>query len=267
MKATVQIEIASAGDHSFLRQVFMQPPFKILDITEDKKNNPLHLMLMSSSPGIMDGDEYEIAINIAENAALQLHTQGYQRLFQMKTCATQQLDVRLQAGAFFCFLPHPTVPHYMSSFTGRNNFYLSSHCRFVFGEVLTCGRKLNEEAFVFSKYHSITTLFLNDRLVVKENLLLMPKLIDVHALGQLEGFTHQASLLIVQAEIETTVLQKAISHELTLENNIAFGISSLQIEGIIVRMLGQGAEQLYNCMQRINNMLTTHTQKPAGYAS
>ena len=54
------------------------------NITEDKTGATLQLMLMSSSPGILDGDEYKIKIELEENCSLQLHTQSYQRLFNMK---------------------------------------------------------------------------------------------------------------------------------------------------------------------------------------
>ncbi len=267
MKATVQIEIGSIANRSVLEKLFAQTPFKVLDITEDKRNNPLHLMLMSSSPGIMDGDVYDLNIKLAKGASLQLHTQAYQRIFQMKSTAAQSLEITLQEGASFCFLPHPTVPHHLSSFTNRNHFYLGNNCRFVYGEILTCGRKLNGEAFRFTKYHSITNLFLNNKLVVKENLLVMPKEIDVNAMGQLEGFTHQASFIFLQSEINTSVLREGIASMLALEQNLEFGISTLPINGLIIRMLGQGAEQLFDCMQRINNMLPAHIVKSATYAS
>ncbi len=258
MKATVEIEVGAIEKYSFLKKLFAQPPLKVMDITEAKRNNPLHLMLMSSSPGIMDGDQYGIRIDLKANAALQLHTQSYQRLFQMKSSASQTLTVRMQDGAAFCYLPHPTVPHHLSDFTTTNDFYLGDNCRLLYGEVLTCGRKLNGEAFAFSKYHSVTNIFINGRLVVKENLLLIPHSIDVNAIGQLEGFTHQASLLFLQQGINIPGVAESLAKILESEKNMEFGISALAVDGMIVRMLGQGAEQLYSCLQRINSILPHH---------
>ncbi len=226
-----------------------------MNITEDKNEAPLHLMLMSSSPGILDADEYDIKIEVEQNATLHLHTQAYQRLFRMKLGASQQMEVHLQDASSFCFLPHPTVPHEQAVFTSKNYFYLGNACRLVYAEIITCGRKLNNEAFLFSKYHSITQVFLNNKLVIKENLLMQPALINANTIGQLEGYTHQASMIFLLPDADIKKLQEELIELLSTEKNIDAGISLLQVNGLIIRLLGNGAEQLFNCLQRINAVL------------
>jgi urease accessory protein len=255
MKANLQITAAHNGQRTYLQQVQFTAPFKVMDITEDKAGHWLHLMLMSASPGILDGDVYDMEIAVAQNSALHLHTQAYQRIFHMQQGATQQLQVRLQIGASFCYLPHPSVPHDASIFTNRNQFYLSDHCRLVYGEVLTCGRKLNGEQFLLNKYHSLTQIFLNNQLVLQENLLVQPALLPVQAMGQMEGYTHQASMVWLQPDADIESLQAQILSLLGAENNISFGVSRTPISGLIIRLLGQGAEQLYDCLQRIHQLL------------
>lgn len=265
MNAVLHIHVAGRGGCSYLKKAFFTPPFKVANITEDKSSKQLHLMLMSSSPGILDGDEYNLKIELEQNCSLQLHTQAYQRLFQMKQGATQQLNVHAANNSSFCYLPHPSVPHEQSIFTNRNNFYLGSNCQFIFGEILTCGRKLNGEAFLFSKYHSTTQIFINNKLMIKENLLMQPSLINVHAIGQLEGYTHQASMIYLQPGVDCKILQTTITGLLSAEKNMEPGITAAPANGLLIRLLGHGAEQLYNCLQRINSILQTH--KTMQYAS
>jgi urease accessory protein len=95
MISHVHIQTAARDGITRLKQVYCTPPFKVADITEDKKGNMLHVMLMSSSPGILDGDEYHLKIDVDEHCHLQLHTQSYQRLFHMKKGAQQQMQVHL----------------------------------------------------------------------------------------------------------------------------------------------------------------------------
>ena len=261
MNAQLQLQVAYKDGRSYVKKNFFTTPFKVANITEDKTARELHLMLMSSSPGILDGDVYDIKIEVEENASLQLYTQAYQRLFHMKQGATQQLEMHLADESQCCFLPHPSVPHEQSIFCTHNNFYLGSNCRFIFGEVLTCGRKLNGEVFLFSKYQSITQVFLNNKLVIKENLLMQPSLINVHAIGQLEGFTHQASMIYLQPDIDCKKLQTAIIELLSTEKNMELGISAAPVNGLIIRLLGHGAEQLYNCLQRVAEILRLQTSE------
>ncbi len=265
MKAELQIEVADKNGCAYLKKAYCTTPFKVANITEDKTGPQLHLMLMSSSPGILDGDAYNIKIEIEKNCWLQLHTQAYQRLFNMKVGASQQLQVHLADNASFCYLPHPCVPHAQSVFISRNSFYLGKHCRFIYGEILTCGRKLHGEIFLFSKYQSITCIFINNKLVIKENLLMQPALINAEAIGQLEGYTHQASMIYLQENIDAKLLQEKLLHLLSTEINIATGISAAPVSGLIIRLMGNGAEQLYNCLQRINEILLTTTANTLQY--
>ncbi|MFT3682564.1 MAG: urease accessory protein UreD [Ferruginibacter sp.] len=256
MNAQLHIQVADRGGCSYLKQAFFTTPFKVANITEDKKSKHLQLMLMSASPGILDGDVYDLKIEVEENCSLQLHTQAYQRLFNMKQGASQQLDVHVAPGASFNFLPHPSVPHKQSSFIGRNNFYLGNNSTLLFGEVLTCGRKLNGELFKFTKYHSITQVFVSNKLVIKENLLMQPSLVDVNSIGQLEGYTHQASMIWLDEFADVKQLQEQLVEMLSAEVNIEYGVTMAPVNGLIIRLLGNGAEQLYDCLQRISKIIT-----------
>ena len=263
--AELHIQAALRNNLTFLEKAYHTTPFKIANITEDKKHNTLRLMLMSSSPGILDGDEYKIKINVANNCSLHLQTQSYQRLFNMKVGASQNMEVHLQEGASFCFIPHPSVPHESSIFTARNKIYLNNKCDLIWGEVLTCGRKLSGEVFLFSKYHNVTEIFLNNKLIIKENLLVQPSLVDVNAIGQLEGYTHQATLIYLNEKAEIKTLIKEITEFLSTPNEIAFGITAAPKNGLIIRLLGYKAEQLFDCLKTIAELhLTKNKMEYAG---
>ena len=255
MIATLHIQTAARGNCTYLKNTYFTTPFKVANITEDKSAHALHLMLMSSSPGILDGDQYQLKIELAEECSLQLHTQSYQRLFNMKQSASQTMEVFLAANSAFCFLPHPAVPHAASVFQSTNKIYLEDGCSLVFGEILTCGRKLNGEVFQFSKYHNITEVYLQDKLVIKENLLIEPATINVNAIGQLEGFTHQASLIYLHTATEIKPLCKQVNELMAEQKGIAFGISAAPVNGLIIRILGHKAEQLHNCIKAIAELL------------
>ncbi len=254
MIATLNIQTAKRGDISFLKNAYATTPFKLANITEDKRSEVLQLMIMSSSPGILDGDEYDINIELAADTNLHLHTQSYQRLFHMKVGAKQQMKVTLANNSSFCFIPHPAVPQEQSIFTSHNKIYLSNDCNLIFGEILTCGRKLNGELFLFAKYHNITEIYLHNKLIVKDNLLIQPTMVDVHAIGQLEGYTHQASLVMIQAD-DMGIVNDYIEHYLQQQLDIDFGITALQVTGLMLRIVGHKAEQLYDCLKHIANYL------------
>lgn len=259
MNAHLHIQTATRNSITYLKECYYTPPFKVANITEDKQAGPLHLMLMCSSPGVLEGDNYQAKINVAEDCQLHLHTQSYQRLFNMKTGARQSMEVYLQKGSSFIYIPHPAVPHKQSTFTTRNKIYVQDDARLIWGEGLTCGRKLNGEQFDFIKYHSITEIYRNGGLEIRENLLVQPGITDVHTIGQWEGHSHQASMIILDKPYTITQLYEPINDYLREQTELTAGISMVSNAGMIIRLLGHKAEQLYNCQHRIAALATTNT--------
>ncbi|MGB8192921.1 MAG: urease accessory protein UreD [Chitinophagaceae bacterium] len=271
LNASLHIQTTLRDDKSILKKTFCTPPFKVADITEDKRQHRLELMLMSSSPGMLDGDAYEMQIDVGENSSLQLTTQSYQRLFRMKTGVTYKMSVQLESGASFSYLPHPGVPHENSNYSARNKIYLSKNCTLLWGEIISCGRKLNGEVFRFSQYHSITEVFVNGRLSVKENLLIRPADNDVCAIGAMEGYTHQATLMYINETTSVKHLSAALNDHLVQQQGIAFGITALPVKGILIRVLGHKGEQLFDCIKSLAALIeqpaiNSTVSKPIVYA-
>ena len=100
MNSRVYIETYQRDDITYLKDSFSNRPFKIADIRENHQNPCLELMLMSSSPGLLGGDNYEIEVLIKAGGALQLKTQAYQRIFTMDAVATQTMTVQVKKGLF-----------------------------------------------------------------------------------------------------------------------------------------------------------------------
>lgn len=255
MRAELLLKAGVFNNQTHLLQCYCTTPFKVANITEDKTAHLLRLMLMSSSPGILDGDNYQLKIELGQHSSVHLQTQSYQRLFTMKGCATQQMEIRLQAHAKFCFIPQPVVPHAAANFSVINKIYLSANCRLIFGEVITCGRKLNGEVFLFTKYHSVTEVFIHNKLVVKENLLLQPAVTNLATIGQMQGFSHQASLIYLEEKAEIKLLLPLVINLLEQKKEINFGVTRLPANGLLVRILGQKAEQLFECLNAIATCL------------
>lgn len=255
IKTNLHIKVAAENGRSYLKECYCTTPLKVLNITEDKQQPTLELMMMSSSPGILDGDTYGFKIVLEENSSLRLHTQSYQRLFTMQKNAMQKMEIFFAKNSNFCFIPHPVVPHQNSDFTARNKIYLTDNCNLIFGEIITCGRKLNGEVFKFKKYRSVTEIFIKNKLVIKENLLMEPEVSAINTIGQMQGFTHQASLIYLNESVSIKPIIADLIDLLSNQDKISIGISAAPVNGLIVRILGQKAEQLFDCLKLIANFL------------
>lgn len=257
MICTLNITVEKSGERSFLKDVYVTQPFRVVPVGQHKPDRHAYLMVMSSSPGILSGDEYEFSIRVKENARLQLQSQSYQRLYNMEGSARQSMQVTMEPGSAFYYVPHPVVPHKNSTFTSCNRINMAEDCELLLSEIITCGRKHHGEQFAFNRFHNLFEVYHKNRLVFKDNILLQPGVNPLQAMGMLENYTHQGTL-VYSATSGSAVLPELIGriHELLeQEDDMLGGVSALQHKGFVVRALGHGGEQLFTLFQNIQELL------------
>lgn len=241
---------------SYLKDTFFTPPFRVANISVDKSDPALYLMIMSSSPGILDGDRYEIDITIEQNSCFQMLSQSYQRLFNMKTGAEQYINIDLEKGSIFSYVPHPVVPHEQSVFKSKSIIQLKDNCSLVLGEIITCGRKHSGEVFKFSHFQNLVEVYHNQKMILKDNILLQPQITDMNTIGQTENYTHQGTLMYVNTSgLDLEYLPNLIQEMFEDEQDIIFGASLSSENTVVMRMLGNGGEKLHDSFKRIQKYL------------
>ena len=78
-----------------------------------------------------------------------------------------------------------------------------------------------------------------------------PATINVNVIGQLEGYTHQASLIYLHPTTEVNPLTEQVKELLSKQAGIIFGVTAAPVNGLIIRILGNKAEQLHDSLKTI----------------
>lgn len=256
MDSSLVIKIEQRKGNSFLKDAYVTQPFRIVPVGQYKRDNASYLMIMSSSPGLLDNDIHDIKINMDADTTLQLQTQAYQRLYNMKAGAEQHMTLHMSPRSSFSYVPHPVVPQTEARFKSVNKVYMQEECQVLWSEIVTCGRKLSGEEFKYHSFQAKTEVYLKDRMVVKDNVLLSPKNMPVSGMGMFEGFTHQGSLLFFSDKgVSISNYIDEIHQRYSEIENIVFGVSALQGNGFMVRVLGHGAEQIFTIFKEIEETL------------
>ncbi len=272
--ANLYIKTGFKEGKSYLMDSYVSVPFRITNVGQIKEDGCLYMMLGSSSPGLLDTDNHEIDINVEENSRFQLQTQSYQRLYNMKKGSSQITKVKLAPNSAFCYVPHPVVPQENSIFRNHTIIHLEKNCELILSEIITCGRKNSEfispdreifgEIFKFTYFQNVTEICFNDLLILKDKIILEPQVVPVDTVIQLEGYTHQATFIYLNTG-NSSVAYELIAEILKImeyEENISFGVSEMAANGFVLRVLGNGGEQLFNCFQQIQNFLWERKEAP-----
>lgn len=257
MECRLDVVAGYKSGRSYMKKFYVGRPFRIVSVGQRKMDNKLYQMIMTSSPGILDGDDYVINIDLEEHAELQLQVQSYQRLYNMDEGASQHLTVKMADHTSFAYVPHPTVPYEESTYKSEVNLTLGEDSQLVYGEIITCGRKYHGEVFKLKHYHSTTQVFYKNRLVVKDNVLIQPDLIPISSIGILENYTHQGSLVFYssKADVDKKALVNLFLERAEKHHYIEVGISALEGDGFMVRALGQGGDAIHRYFIEIQDYL------------
>ncbi|AZA54443.1 urease accessory protein UreD [Chryseobacterium sp. G0201] len=257
MDSRLHIIAGHKAGKSYVKDLFVSPPFRVVSVGQRKSDNKLYQIIMSSSPGILDGDRYQLDIELEKGSALQLQSQSYQRLFNMKDEAVQQLNISMEDDTSFAYVPHPVVPHEDSNFKSKAKINIGENSQVIMGEIITCGRKHYGELFKLKKFQNLTEIYHKDKLMVKDNVLIQPDLFPIKSIGNLEEYTHQGTLIFysTKKDLDKNYLIEIIYTQIESQDEMEIGISAMEDNGFIIRALGNGGEVMYNFFLKVQEIL------------
>ncbi len=53
-------------EQTILKDIYFTSPFNLVEVRENKKNQLLEVMVMSSSPGLLNNDVYDLSIEVID---------------------------------------------------------------------------------------------------------------------------------------------------------------------------------------------------------
>lgn len=245
LKSKIKVNAEREEERTLLKNSFHSVPYKVLHYGSKFLHTHLELIIMCSSPGMMDGDELDIRIDVHERAQLKLCTQSFNKLHPMVHGARQETIVNIKNGGVFQYIPHPVTPFKGSIFKTVNEIHMDKGACLIWGDIIASGRVRSGESFQFTRLHSLTKIFVNNRLLLLDNQLLEPKSQPVQSLLFYEGYTHQATMIYVSPYGDE--LKKELDEILIGQyKEISFGFTQCADNAVMIRALGNDGVLLHD---------------------
>lgn len=253
ISSKVRVSCREEKGKTFLKDSFYDIPYKVVHYGSRRNERHLEIMLMCYSPGVMDGDLLEMEIGCHKKSEMRLFTQSYNKIHPMKFGAKQRTKVHIEEGAILQYLPHPTIPFKDAVFDSETIITIEKGGHLIWSEITTAGRVHSEEIFEFSKLHTRTKVYYDTRLIVYDNLYFAPKEQPIGGMLFFEGFTHQATLMVVS---EFASALKAELDELLQEQfeDMKYGFTLSNEKTLVLRVMGYSGEAIQEWFSNISNM-------------
>lgn len=239
------------GEEAVLDEVQFTAPFKIMEPFREEKDY-LKVMILSASPGIMEGDIQEQHIHVGRGTRLEVCSQSFEKIHRMKNgCARRYIRICQESDSFLYYVPQPAIPFRDSAFDNIVEVELEKESsQFIFQDILSCGRTAYGECFDYKYYNSLVQVRREGRLIYRDNTRYDPHTLYMEETGMYEGYTHLASLLLCGLSKDSKWADKA-REILEYTGEVEGGVSFLESGDAVVRILGRQAQKLEMLCKRI----------------
>jgi urease accessory protein len=235
--------LAHLYQHAPLRVLFPAPP----------AGDIANAVLVTTSGGLVGGDQLEIALEVGAAASLHVTAQAAEKVYRSLGPDTRiALSLRAGAGAWLEFLPPETILFDGARLRRRASIDLAGDAGFLGGEILVFGRTARGERLTRGLVHDGWTLRRDGRLVWADAFHLAGDLPRISADAACLDGAVAAATLILADEAAPRLLEPARAH--IAETGVRGGATLL--DGVLLaRFLAADAAALRRAYAGLAGML------------
>jgi urease accessory protein len=221
---------------------------------EESLPSMAYIYIISPSGGILQGDRYRIDIKLKNRAYAHITTQGATRIYRMENnYATQIVNVEVDDGCYFEFIPDQIIPYRNARFYQTVNLNVHDNATMVYSEIIVPGRVATGESFEYDICY-LKALAKNQKDILRfiDIAILEPKKHNLKTLGILGTFSVVGTMYILTKGKYVAELNEAINSIIQKFFKISGGATILPYNcGVLVRMLGSVAADLRTAIYEV----------------
>lgn len=259
---TIQIELNTNDDSkTYVKSLSSKAPFLIQKAMYPDSKYPhfAHIYIMSSSGGILQGDEQKINVVMGKNSTARITTQSATKIYKMEHgYASQYIDIHSQEGSYLEFVPHQIIPFKSSRFYQEVNLEVEKDAILIYSEIISAGRIASGEKFDFDLCFLRTTASRNGKTLFTDVMNLNHKnkanfesifggkaiFSTIYIIGD------SISVEMIVDKINSSVNASFLASCSTLPNN----------SGIIVRILADSVSEIVSLTENITDIFRSFAE-------
>ena len=239
------------------KNVYFQGALKVMRPIYHDDSGRACYYLLNPGGGYLDGDRYQMKIEVGENAKLTLTTQGATKVYKtLKSFAYQESEISLQAGSYLEYFPDPLIAYQHAHYKQKNVIRMDPSATLLYSDIITPGWSPEGERFSYKSVQLLNEIYMDGELVVYDHLHLKPALQNIRGLGFMEGFTHLGSMIVVCNQMNSSFLDQLYS---IIERNTfdyKVGLSLLPVSGFTVRVFANTTQVIERIFSEIHRHIS-----------
>ena len=163
----------------------------------------------------------------------------------------QYTSITLEENSYLEYMADEVIPYLKSRYFQTSRIDMDKSAHLIYSDGVTAGWSHEDLPFQYHYFRNLTQIYQDNELVYSDQTLLEPQKQDMFKLGYFEGWRNYNSLVMVSPNIDEAFVKALRKYLEGLNLESDFAISSLDISGLVLRILGKTAEDnrrvIYSC--------------------
>lgn len=246
------------GRKSVARDIFFEKALKVMRPIYLNGSTIPTFYIVNVGGGYLDGDRYRMNFDVEANAAVTLTSQGATKIYKtLEDHVEQYQTFNIGEHAYLEYVGDPIIAYEHADFFQHNHFNLSPTGSIFYTDILTPGYSREDSDFSYEQLHLTNEIYVDNELVVFDNLRLNPAKDAVGGIGYMEDYTHLGSCYFIHPD----VTQKMIDHlcdvmkEAAQDLDCRFAISQLPTHGFNIRILARKTQVIERLLGQVQDQV------------
>ena len=196
-----------------LADLYQSNPLRVL-FPYTEAGEPETAVIVTTSGGLVGGDRLSLSLELEPNAAASVIGQASEKIYRsVKDESRLNVDLYVDNGAQFEYLPQDTIVFDGSRFSRHTNLHIATDTRVLAGEMLVLGRLAHNETFRSGRLEEVWRVHVDGKLVWYDRFVLgddMASIIE-HPFG-LDGANAVATIVCHGPNLEDLQNRAHCSH-------------------------------------------------------
>ncbi|MDV4151837.1 urease accessory protein UreD [Clostridium sp. AL.422] len=207
--------------------------------------------------GYVEGEKYKYSITQKEDSRAIITTQSSTKVYKCENDerTEQETIINLEKNSILEYITDSVILYKNAIYKQVNNIYMDDSATLIYSDGITSGWSKEGDEFQYSNVQLKTNVYVNNELVLLDNLLVNPKKNDVTKLGFFEGYQNFGTLLVINKNINMEIIENLRNEIKNLNLPIYFGISELEVNGFVLRVLGNLTQNIESAIKLCHNYI------------
>lgn len=226
------------------------------NIRNDREGIPTYYLLQLGG-GYIEGERYKNIFRVKDNARAIITTQASTKVYKCEhgERVDQETIIELGKNSVLEYIADTVILYKDAIYKQINNIYLDDSSTLIYSDGITAGWSPEGERFTYNKVQLKSNVYINNKIVLLDNLIVNPRENDVTKLGFFEEYSNFGTLLIINKNITSNVIEELRKELEKIELPIDFGISELEVNGFVLRVLGNLTQNIEFAMSVCHNYI------------